>query len=148
GVEHAEEAGRSHRRNGKGYPPRARTAASVRGDAAAELEDGQRLAVAFSLFGKAPDLNKLAARAEAAASEGRADEAERLLREIIGLDLSEEQRQAGRRVIAGALLDLGEICQGRNARAEAFLCYRRARELGAPLSPAAWAILAEGYAAR
>jgi tetratricopeptide (TPR) repeat protein len=104
--------------------------------------------VAFSLFGKGPDLNKLAARAEAAATEGRASEAERLLREIIELELSEEQKEAGRRVIARAFLELGEICEARNVRADAFQHYRKARELGAPLSPAAWTVLAEGYAAK
>jgi hypothetical protein len=104
--------------------------------------------VAFSLFGKGPDLNKLAARAEAAATEGRSGEAERLLREIIELELSEEQKEAGRRVIARAFLELGEICEARQVRADAFQHYRQARELGAPLSPAAWAVLAEGYAAK
>ena len=104
--------------------------------------------MAFSLFGKGPDLNKLAARAEAAATEGRSGEAERLLREIIELELSEEQKEAGRRVIARAFLELGEICEARQVRADAFQHYRQARELGAPLSPAAWAVLAEGYAAK
>lgn len=104
--------------------------------------------MAFSLFGKAPDLNKLAANAEAAATEGRHADAERLLREIVGLELSEQQREAGRRVIARAFLELGEVCEARNERAEAFQHYRKARELGAPLSRAAWALLAEEYAAR
>jgi tetratricopeptide (TPR) repeat protein len=104
--------------------------------------------VAFSLFGKAPDLNKLAAKAEAAGFEGRSAEAERLFREIIGLELSDEQKEVGRRIIAQAFLELGEICESRNARVEAFQHYRRARGLGAPLSTAAWAALAEGYAAK
>src|ERR1700730_5602918 len=80
--------------------------------------------------------------------DGRSAEAERLFREIIGLELSEQQKEASRRILAQAFLELGEICQARNARAEAFQHYRRAREVGAPLSPAAWAALAEGYAAR
>jgi tetratricopeptide (TPR) repeat protein len=104
--------------------------------------------VAFSLFGKSQDLNKLAARAEAAAVEGRSDEAERLFREIIGLELSGQQIEASRRILAQAFLELGEICEARNARAEAFQHYRRARELGAPLSAGAWAVLAQGYAAK
>jgi tetratricopeptide (TPR) repeat protein len=104
--------------------------------------------VAFSLFGKSPDLNKLAARAEAAATEGRSAEAERLFREIIGLEISGQQTEANRRIIAQAYLELGEICEAAQVRAEAFQHYRRARELGAPLSAGAWAVLAEGYAAR
>jgi tetratricopeptide (TPR) repeat protein len=104
--------------------------------------------VAFSLFGKSQDLNKLAARAEAAAVEGRSVEAERLFREIIGLELSDQQQESGRRIVAQAFLELGEICEARGERSEAFQHYRRARELGAPLSAGAWAALAEGYAAK
>lgn len=100
----------------------------------------------FSLFGKSPDLRKLAAQAEAAAAEGRAAEAEQLLREITrrNLDLENEENH---RILSQAFLDLGEICEARNAGVEAFEHYQRARLLGRPLHAAAWATLAHGYAA-
>ena len=112
------------------------------------------LALFFFLKGS-PDLNKLAAKVELANKLGRAAEAEKLLRRIARLEpgfakkqLPEPQKEANRKIFAQTFLTLGEICERKNARPEAFEHYRKARQLGAPLSVAAWAVLAEGYADR
>ena len=112
------------------------------------------LVLFFFLKGSA-DLPKLAAQAETARRQGRAAEAEKLLRRIARLEpgfskkqLPAPQKEANRKIFAQAFLTLGEICEKKNARPEAFGHYRKARQLGAPLTTAAWSVLAEGYADR
>ena len=108
----------------------------------------------FSFLPKSKDLQQLAAKAEAAAKIGRAGEAEKLLRQMILLETeieksqaAEDEKQAGRKILAQAFLDLGEICEKKSAHGEALAHYGKARFLGATLTPAAWARLAETYAA-
>src|SRR5437879_4396241 len=112
------------------------------------------LVLFFFLKGSA-DLPKLADQAETARRQGRTAEAEKLLRRIARLEpgfsrkqLPEPQKVANRKIFAQAFLTLGEICEKKNARPEAFGHYRKARQLGAPLTTTAWAVLAEGYADR
>jgi tetratricopeptide (TPR) repeat protein len=100
-------------------------------------------------------VNKLAAQAEAATRAGRADEAEKLLLRIARLEpgfsknqLPAPQQEANRQLFARTFLTLGEISERKNARPQAFVHYRKARQLGAALTSAAWATLAEGYADR
>ena len=113
------------------------------------------LLVLFFFLKASADLPKLAAQAETARKQGRTAEAEKLLRRIARIEpgfskkqLSEPQKEANRKIFAQAFLTLGEICEKKNARSEAFGHYRKARQLGAPLTSAAWAVLAEGYADR
>lgn len=109
----------------------------------------------FSFRAKSNDLRRLAAEAEAAAGGGRHAEAEKLMRQIVLLEAEiekspapEAEKQADRRILAQAFLDLGEMCQKKSAAGEALAHYGKARYLGAALSPAAWALLAETYAAQ
>src|SRR2546430_1873090 len=113
------------------------------------------LLVLFFFLKGSPDLNKLAAQAETARRQGRIAEAEKLLRRIARLEpgfskkqLPEPQKEANRKIFAQAFLTLGELCEKKSARPEAFVHYRKARQLGAPLTTAAWSVLAEGYADR
>jgi tetratricopeptide (TPR) repeat protein len=92
--------------------------------------------------GKSKSLPQLMAEAEAASRNGRAADAEALLRQV----LQTEENEENRRILGQAALELGAICDRRNAPGEALQHYGKARYLGAALTPGAWALLAENYA--